>query len=94
MLASLAFYTTFDPGNFRAQYFALTNFEILNTKFPCMEQDGAKGFNQREIPLMPYPCSRFCADIKVDSKFDIRFGIKLGDGFHVNHTKCMIYGIA
>ena len=43
---------------------------------------------------MPYPCSGFCADIR----FDNRFGIKLGDSFHVNHTinfvtKYMIYGI-
>ena len=48
--------------------------------------------------LMPYPCSRFCADIKFDIRFDNRFGIRLVDSFHVNHTinfvtKSMIYGI-
>ena len=38
--------------------------------------------------------AQFCSDIK----FDNRFGIKLGDSFHVNHTinfvaKIKIYGM-
>ena len=38
--------------------------------------------------LMPYPCSQFCAGIR----FDNRFGIKLGDSFHVNHTIDFVKG--
>ena len=43
---------------------------------------------------MAYPCSRFCADIRFDNRFDV----KLGDSFHVNHTihfgsKLRSYGI-
>ena len=50
------------------------------------------------LRLMPYPCSQFCADIKFDIRFDNRFGIKVEDSFHVNHTinfcnKLRSYGI-
>ena len=31
---------------------------------------------------MPYPCSRFYADIRFDNRFDI----KLWNSIHVNHT--------
>ena len=36
--------------------------------------------------LMPYPCSRFYADVKFDIRFDNRFDIKIWNSFHVNHT--------
>ena len=34
--------------------------------------------------LMPYPCAGI--------RFDNRFGIKLGDSFHVNHTIDFVKG--
>ena len=35
---------------------------------------------------MPYPCTRFYADIKFDIRFDNRFDIKLWNSIHVKHT--------
>ena len=35
---------------------------------------------------MPYPCSRFHADVKTDIKFDNRFDIRLWNSIHVKHT--------
>ena len=32
---------------------------------------------------MPYPCSRFYADIKTDIRFDNRFDIRLWNSFNV-----------
>ena len=47
---------------------------------------------------MPYPCTRFYADVKFDIRFDNRFDIKLRNSFHVIHTinfviKIKIYGM-
>ena len=54
--------------------------------------------NDYKSLLLPYPCSRFYADVKFDIRFDNRFDIKLGESFHVNHTinfgtKFRFYGI-
>ena len=66
--------------------------QTLHSSQVCM--GNGYGYLQKHSRLMPYPCSQFCADIE----FDNRFGIKVGDSFHVIHTinfvgKYMIYGI-
>ena len=65
-------------------------FRIMNSVLLKISCEGAKLKAYAVWCLMPYPCSRFYADIKTDirfdNRFDNRFDIRLWNSIHVKHT--------